>query len=189
MFESEFEANMQRLQEAEGRLSAEILKAKRSGDTAAYERARHRLVAGYQESRAALKAEGQKFEAEIKLDPGASDDAKVAQLLGAFERGERLACVWFDYMNSMRISSCCVGKIFHNIVFVLDAMNRRDDLVCFLDHPNPAVRARAAGCLMKKMPDRCLPILKEIYRAEGLRHAGRIASDWISVDEMRNASR
>jgi hypothetical protein len=180
----DFDANMRRLHEAEGRFVSDMLKAKRAGDAAAVRRAQQGMVAVHQESRAALKAEGRKFEAETKLDPGASDDAKVAQLLRAFERGERLAAIWFDYKNMVRISACCTKKVFQKVVFVLDAMDRTNDLACFLDHPNLVVRARAAGCLLESMPDRCLPILREICRTQGFLLAGRIAGDWLSSEEV-----
>jgi hypothetical protein len=108
-----------------------------------------------------LKREGRKFEAERKIDPAASGDMNASKLLRAFVRGARLTRIWWDIMDQSRISCCCERKVFE-ISMQLDAMGRRGDLAQFLDAPDLELRAKAAGCLVAKMPDRCLPVLNEI---------------------------
>jgi hypothetical protein len=175
MIDPEFEINFHRLQKAELDSLVALARAKQAGDQAAFETAQYNLVTNYQASRAALKQEGRKFNAELKLNPAADDDAKTAQLLLAFERGSRLSRLWHDTMQQARIGSCCAGKVINKIQPALDAMDRRGDLVAFLAHKDKSVRARAASWLLDRIPDQCLPILEGIAQTERALDAGWIA--------------
>jgi hypothetical protein len=64
-------------------------------------------------------------------------------------------------------------------------MNRRGDIVIFLDDPDLSIRAKAAARLLDAMPDRCLPILREIDRTERALNAGWIAFWALDAYETR----
>ena len=177
MIDSEFEQKIVRLQNEETESWRERAKANYAGDRKAADNATLRMIAIDKELMGALRAEGLKFQAELRLKPADDDDAKVNQLLIAFARGIRLSRIWRDVIHQARISMCCVGKVFSGVQAVLDTMNRRGDLAIFLDDPDQAIRSRAASLLLDRMPDRCVPILQEISRKEGGSSAG-ITAFW-----------
>jgi hypothetical protein len=185
MIDTEFEENFLQLQKGELESWQARAKARHIGDQAAYDAASQRFSAFAHESETALKAEGLKFEAELRLDPTADDDTMVAQLLVAFQRGSRLSRIWDDLMHQVKISACCAKKISKNILPALEGMDRLGELEQFLDHPDLAVRARAASWLLDRMPDRCLPILREIDRTERALDAGWIACWALDAHERR----
>jgi hypothetical protein len=163
----------------------ECAKAKRLGDENAVERASLRIATLSQESTAALKAEGLKFEAELKPNADESEDAKALRLLTAFARGTRLSRIWGDVKTQRRIAACCAKKVITQVLPALDAINRRGDVVLFLDDPDMSIRARAACWLLDTMRDRCLPMLREINRTERALNAGWIACWGLDAYERR----
>jgi hypothetical protein len=164
MIDPEFDNTINRLNQGWMGSYRERAKARHGGDQKAFDDAGQRMVGFYQELKAELKAEGRKFEAETKVDPAASDDAKVEQLLTAFARGTRLTRIWRDVMQNVRISVRCGNKVTDKVWGPLKTLGRRDDLARFLNDKDPSTRATAAAWLVGRMPDRCLPILTEISK-------------------------
>jgi hypothetical protein len=175
MLDPEFEANLMRLQKGELDSFRARGKAGRDGDQTAFDNASRELVKYALASRAELKAEAMRYAADRRVDPAADEDTKVAQLLMAFARGCRLGRLWSDAMAEIPIGSRHVKKIYQLILPALDAMGRRADLAKLFDEPDPSVRATAAMLLKELMPDRCIPILENIYRTERMLDAGWIA--------------
>jgi len=164
MIDPEFETTINRLNQGWLGSYQERAKARHADDQKAFDDAGRRMVEFHRELKAELKAEGRKFQAETKLDPTSSDDAKVEQLLTAFARGTRLTRIWRDVMHEVRISMCCGNKVADKVWAPLKALGRRDDLSKFLDDKDQSTRATAASWLVGGMPDRCLPILNEIAK-------------------------
>ncbi len=157
-------------------------KARHDGDQAAFDSASEQMVRYALASRAELKAEALRYAADRKVDPSADEDTKVAQLLMAFARGCRLGRLWSDVMAEIPIGSRHVKNIYQIVLPALDAMGRRADLARLLDEPDPSVRARAASLMKEIVPDRCIPILEDVYRRERMLDAGRIAM-WALPDD------
>jgi hypothetical protein len=187
MIGTEFAETIDRLQKGESDAWRERAKARHLGDQKTSEAAAVRMVAFNKELMAALKTEGLKYEAELKADPAENEEEKVTRLLTAFARGARLTRIWNDTMHQERIGFCCAKKISKQILPELDALNRRGDVVIFLDDPDLSVRAKAASWLLDTMPDRCLPILREIDRTERALNAGWIACWALDAYERRTA--
>jgi hypothetical protein len=171
----EFENNINQLQALEAKSWAEAAKARHLGDTASAQRLTEEMLHYNQATTTAMEAESRKLDAQLKLDPGADDDAKVIQLLDAFVTGAVLSRIWYDTLAEREVSNSFVRKLIFNVVNVLDAMGRRDDLAKFLTHPDLGVRARAAFFLIDTMPDRCIPLLREIRKTERWLDAGYTA--------------
>jgi hypothetical protein len=174
---TEFETDLARLIRAENQSVMDVKNARRTGDAATLRRARQAMVSHHLEVKDLVKAEVRKFAAELKLKPMDDDDKKVAQLLKAFATGTRLQRIFRDTFYERPHSNRCARDIYRRVLKVLDGMDRRKDLSVFLDHPDPAIRANAAGILMNMMPDRCLPILREIGELGRWVEAGSIACD------------
>lgn len=175
MIDPEFTKTIERLQKGESDAWRERAKARHFGDQKTFDVAGARMIAFNQQLMAALKAEGLKFNAELKPKAGESEDEKVTRLLTAFVRGTRLSRIWSDTKHHEKLGARYSIKVTKQTVWELDAMDRRGDLVVFLDDPDPSVRAKAAALLKETMPDRCIPILEDVYRAERMRDAGWIA--------------
>jgi hypothetical protein len=175
MLDPAFETNLVELHNAELADLKAMRKARREGDEAAYHKAGLQLIATERAIRTELKAEALRYAAELRVSPTADDDTKAAKLLKAFARGCRLGRLWSDVMNEIPIGTRHVKKIYKIILPVLDAMGRRADLAKLLDDPDPSVRGRAASLLKETMPDRCIPILEDVYRRERFRDAGSVA--------------
>jgi hypothetical protein len=172
---NEFAEIVGRLAKGEMASWQERAKANYIGDRKTADAARSRMFQFNQELMAAIKAEGLKYEGELKPNVGESEEEKATRLLTAFARGTRLTRVWNDVIQLKRIGACCSKKTYKFVLRELDAMNRRGDLVMFLDDPDFSIRAKTAACLLNTMPDRCLPILLEINRTQGVLNAGWIA--------------
>jgi hypothetical protein len=182
---NEFVETIDRIQKGILDSFREYAKAKQANDQDAAERASLQIANLSQESTAALKAEGLKFETELKPNADESEDAKVLRLLTAFARGTRLSRIWDDVKTQRRIGACCAKKVITQVLPALDAINRRGDVVLFLDDTDMSIRARAACWLLDTMPDRCLPMLHEIERTERALNAGWIACWGLHAYERR----
>jgi hypothetical protein len=175
ILDPDFDANFMKLNQGVSDSYRARGKARHDGDQAAFDKASHQFVEYELAARAELKAEALRYAADRKVDPAADEDTKVAQLLMAFARGCRLGRLWSDAMAEIPIGGRHVKKIYQLILPALDAMGRRADLAKLLDEPDPSVRARAASLMKEITPDRCIPILEEIYRTERMLDAGWIA--------------
>jgi hypothetical protein len=175
MLDLDFEANFMKLEQGVSDSYRARAKAGHDGDQAPFDHASEQMVRYALAARAELKAEALRYAADRKLDPAADEDTKTAQLLMAFARGCRLGRLWSDVMAEIPIGSRHVKKIYQFVLPALDAMGGRSDLAKLLDEPDPSVRATAAMLLKEMMPDRCIPILEEIYRTEHMLDAGWIA--------------
>lgn len=176
-----FEDRIRRLQAAQYSILKDCMLAKKAGDADSEEAASKKLFYNNQELRSTMKAEALKFRAESRVDRAASDDQQVSQLLGAFVRGLRLTRLWRDVLMESRIAQRHGQKVVDIIQPALDALGRRGDLEAFLDHPDLSVRATAATWLIIRMPEKCVPILKEIASrdlvttdAAGIAHWGLV---------------
>jgi hypothetical protein len=179
-----FEANLVNLQQkmfASLKLKGQALRA---GDKAAADKAIEQTTKYALAARAELKAEALRYAADLKLKPTANDDTKVAQLLTAFARGCRLTRLWDDVMGEIPAGTRHAKKIYRIILPALDAIDRRTDLALLLDDPDPSVRARAASLLKEAMPDRCIPILEDVYRTQRMLDAGWIAGWALPEDSV-----
>ena len=175
MLDPDFDANFMKLQQGENDSFRARGKAMHDGDQAAFDNASQEMVRYALAARAELKAEALRYAADCKVDAAADEDTKVARLLMAFARGCRLGRLWSDVMAEIPIGTRHAKKIYQIVLPALDAMGRRADLAKLLDEPDPSVRARAASLMKEMMPDRCVPILEDIYRTERMLNAGWIA--------------
>lgn len=179
-----FEANLVNLQQKifdSLKLRGQALRA---GDQAAAGKAIEQMAKYALAARAELKAEALRYAADLKLNPRADDDTKVAQLLTAFARGCRLTRLWDDVMGEIPAGTRHAKKIYRIILPALDAMGRSADLAQLLDDPDPSVRARAASLMKDTMPDRCIPILEDVYRTQRMLDAGWIAGWALPKDSV-----
>lgn len=181
-----FEAKIRRLQTAEFSIYKECLDARRVGDTAGENAASLRLIDNHRELRAAMKAEALKFNAETKVAPAARDDEKVSQFLGAFVRGLRLTRLWRDVLLEPRIAQYRGQKVVDIIQPALDRLGRRGDLEAFLSHPDLSVRATAASWLLIRLPEKCVPILKDIQAKNSLITDAGLIAHWALVIHERD---
>jgi hypothetical protein len=109
--------------------------------------------------------------------PGSSDDGdRVAQLLRAFEFCAKLRSLAKDVLGDNETANAA-GFRKHDVVKELDAMvpAQRSALAVLLDHPHPGVRVSAASSLVNSMPERAVPVLREVHAKERGRSAGSIA--------------
>jgi len=95
----------------------------------------------------------------------ASEDEQVAAWLKAFVFGAKLKHIRSDVMGEDETNNR-VARQTYAIAPLLDRIGtgRRAALASLLDHAHPDVRAMAAVCLMKSMPERANPVLDEISR-------------------------
>ncbi len=111
-----------------------------------------------------LKAEGLAAMTAL-LDPhdGVTDDERAAQFIRGFEFGARLADTLHDEFRDTADGETKVVRLMDAIVKALDTVGSgRAALVVLLDHPDPGVRARAGAYLIDSMPQRVIPILRQI---------------------------
>jgi hypothetical protein len=92
----------------------------------------------------------------------ATEDERVATLVRGFALGSKLACALHDELLDVN-GETEVLRLVKAIVDRMDTMGSgRTALAVLLDHPDPRVRAHAGASLVRLMPDRVLPILREI---------------------------
>jgi hypothetical protein len=182
MLDPDFETNFLRLHNGELDSWRARAKARHDGDQTAYDNAGAEMIKYALAARAELKAEALRYAADRKIKPTADEDTKVAQLLMAFARGCRLGRLWSDVMAEIPIGTRHVKRIYQIVLPALGTIGRHADLAKLLDEYDPSVRARAASLLKEIMPDRCIPILEEVYRTERMLDAGWIAM-WALPEE------
>jgi hypothetical protein len=99
-------------------------------------------------------------------DPVA-DDERAASLIRGFEFAARLADTLHDEFCDTADGETKVVRLMDAIVKALDAIGSgRSALAALLNHPNAGVRALAGAYLIDLMPDRVVPILRDIADSE-----------------------
>jgi hypothetical protein len=121
-----------------------------------------------------LKAEGMSaLNACLDRAGSGSDEQSVVLLVHAFELSARLA----DTLHN-EFSDTADGetKLIHFADTLVKALNAiypgRGQLAVLLDHLDPGVRALAGSYLIDLMPDRVVPILREVHENERGSSAG-----------------
>ena len=110
-----------------------------------------------------LKAKGlAAITALLNRQGAVTEDERVVSLVRGFEFGAKLACTLHDELLDVN-GETKVLRLVKAIVDRLDTIGSgRTALAVLLDHPDPRVRAHAGASLVRLMPDRVLPILREI---------------------------
>jgi|GEM_PF-2140025 len=116
-----------------------------------------------------LKADGLAAIAALleQHDPVAGDE-RAASLIRGFEFGTRLA----DTLHDEFSDPDGVNKAVRLVDAIVKALHTngsgRTALVALLDHPDPGVRALAGAYLLDLLPERVVPILRQIEaKADG----------------------
>jgi hypothetical protein len=114
-----------------------------------------------------LKADGMAAIQELLDDRKApSSRERVASLIRGFEFGAKLADTLHDELLDTD-GETRVMRLTDAIVKALDAIGAgREALGVLLDHPDAGVRALAGAYLIDLMPDRVVPILRDIEQTE-----------------------
>jgi hypothetical protein len=110
-----------------------------------------------------LKAKGlAAITALLNRQDAATEDERVTSLVRGFEFGTKLACTLHDELLDVN-GETKVLRLVKAIVDRLDTISSgRTALAVLLDHPDARVRAHAGASLVPLMPERVLPILREI---------------------------
>jgi hypothetical protein len=111
-----------------------------------------------------LKADGlAAISALLTRQDTATEDQRAASLIRGFEFGAKLSDVLHDEMRDIADGEAKVAHLMDELVKALDAIGAgREALAVLLDHPDPGVRSSAGGYLIDLMPDRVVPILRQI---------------------------
>jgi hypothetical protein len=111
-----------------------------------------------------LKADGlAAISALLTRQDAATEEQRVASLLRGFEFGSKFADVLHDEMRDIADGETKVAHLMDEVVKALDAIGTgRKALAVLLDHPDAGVRASAGGYLIDLMPERVIPILRQI---------------------------
>jgi len=116
-----------------------------------------------------LKADGLAAIAALleQHDPVAGDN-RAASLIRGFEFGTRLADTLHDEFSDPHGVTKIVRLVDATVKALHTIGSGRAALVAFLDHPDPGVRALAGAYLLDLMPERVVPILRQIEaKADG----------------------
>jgi hypothetical protein len=110
-----------------------------------------------------LKAKGLQAIAELlKSRDAATESERIASLIRGFEFAAKLASTLSDELMDTDGYNKIIDRM-NDIAKSLDSIGRgRTALAVLLDHPDDRVRAKAGAYLMALMPERVLPILREI---------------------------
>jgi hypothetical protein len=116
------------------------------------------------------------FSKFLNVDSATTDDERVACLLRAFDLGAKLSHIYADIMPDENVCNQVMRQTY-DIAHRLDGVGsgRRAALKKFLDDPHLDLRAMAAASLPDIMPDRAIPILKEIQETAPGTSAGNVA--------------
>jgi len=119
---------------------------------------------------ARLKAQGFAAIRALLDQQGATGNVAVTPLVEAFAFAAKLANTLHDEFRDID-GETQVARLTETIVRILERTEAgRTPLAVLLDHPDAGVRAWAGACLIFLMPDRVVPILREITakkRADG----------------------
>jgi hypothetical protein len=117
-----------------------------------------------------LKADGlAAISALLARQDEATEKQRVASLIRGFESGARLANTLHDEFHDIADGENKVVSLMDEVVIALNAIGSgRAALAVLLDHPDAGVRADAGGYLIDLMPERIVPILRQIEaKADG----------------------
>jgi hypothetical protein len=111
-----------------------------------------------------LKADGlAAITALLNRPDPVADDERAASLIRGFEFGARLADTLHNEFRDTADGETKVVRLMDAIVKALDTNgSSRAALAVLLDHPDPGVRAWAGAYLIDLMPQRVVPILRQI---------------------------
>jgi hypothetical protein len=185
MFDVDFYEKVRRMAGEQERIYFAAHRAKVAGNEVLREELRDQLVQLDIDQRALLRNAAAKFTSLCKIDPKASDDDKVAQLLQAFSIGAKLVGLWDDAMGSSAVSTRFERRLY-TIRTALYAIGsgRLSALSVLLDDGNPDVRVAAAANLLELLPDRCVPVLKALGRKD-IGSTGRYARRFLPLHCQR----
>jgi hypothetical protein len=158
-------------------------------DTAALQEIGKKLLNNARELQASDLTRRDAMNAAVeKANKAAEPDERTAMLLEAFEFCARTRVVAFDEAADTD-SGNAATKHLAEIAEALDAIppGRRSALVPFLDNANRGVQAAAAVHLKAILPERAIPILKEI-KAKDHGSAGWSAFWALPPDEHESSS-
>jgi len=95
------------------------------------------------------------------------NEERVAALVPAFVSGSKLAGALSDALSDTDGVWDAV-RITDAIAVILDGIGsgRQEALAPLLEHPDPRVRASAGCYLVAQMPDRVLPVLREVWESQ-----------------------
>jgi hypothetical protein len=92
-----------------------------------------------------------------------TEEQRVASLIRGFEFGARLADILHDQFRDIADGETKVVRLMDEVVKALNALGPgRAALAVLLDHPDAGVRALAGFYLIDLMPERVVPILRQI---------------------------
>ena len=170
------EQRIESLIQALEQILADLSAAVRVRDGAAQAAALSRMTGVRRELEAIRVSQDTAFAALLDIEPGVNEHEKVDRLLQAFIYGARLKHIRSDVMGEEE-TSAKVARQTYAIAVRLDAVGpgRRAALLPLLDHAHSNVRAMAAVCLMKSMPERACPVLDEISQSARGTSAGSTA--------------
>jgi hypothetical protein len=111
-----------------------------------------------------LKADGlAAISALLARQDKTTEEQRVASLIRGFEFGARLANTLHDEFHDIADGENKVVSHMDEIVIALNAIGSgRAALAVLLDHHDAGVRADAGGYLIDLMPERVVPILRQI---------------------------
>ncbi len=138
----------------------------------------------------ALKAKGlAALRALLRRQDAASEEERVASLVKGFVFATKLGDVLHDELLDTDGANKAI-LLKQSIVETLEtAGSGRGALAVLLDHPDAGVRASAGTFLINLMPDRVLPILREIEEKSGGNRA-YFKAHWALLDwELKQKAR
>jgi hypothetical protein len=120
-----------------------------------------------------LKAKGMAaITALLDRQDAATEDERVASLIRGFEFAAKLADTLHDELLDVN-GETAVLRLKGAIVDKLDTLGSgRAALAVLLDHADAGVRAQAGASLLRLMPERVLPILRQIEEQGNWESAG-----------------
>ncbi len=113
------------------------------------------------------------------------DAARVEKVIAAFEFCAELDRLASDELDDLETQHRAVDSM-HKLAAELDVIPPEDRgaLAVLLDNANLAVRASAGAFVWRIMPERALPVLREVHRAARGTSAGFTAMWALSAHEM-----
>jgi hypothetical protein len=109
-----------------------------------------------------LKSDGMAALTSLLGDASIESNQRVASLIRGFEIGAKLAHTLHDELLDTD-GEAKVLRLLDAVILSLNAIKPgRSVLTALLDHPHAGVRASAGGYLIDLMPDRVVPLLREI---------------------------
>jgi hypothetical protein len=133
-----------------------------------------------------LKADGlAAITALLARQDEATKEQRTASLIRGFEFGAKLADTLHDEIRDIVNGETKVLRLMDEIVKALDTIGAgREALAVLLDHPEPGVRSSAGAYLIDLMPQRVIPILRQIEERRDASSAS-FRAHWILLNWER----